>query len=216
MKKILYNLATLVSQDLVWDYERWKFYKRLIPKFRTWQKNGYPVPPPHLVKQLAISEYCRQSKVTTLIETGTFLGYMMEAQKDNFQKLISIELDEKLYQRAKRRFAKYPQIEILKGDSGKLMPEVVARLKEPALFWLDGHYSAEFTAKGDLETPIIQELESIFKSPIDHVILIDDARDFKGENDYPTLESLKKYVLGKKPNYNFSVKDDIIRIHLGQ
>jgi hypothetical protein len=213
MKKALYNIATIISQDLIWDYERWKFYNRLIPKFRAWQKNGYPVPPPHLVKQLAIAEYGREFKVSTLVETGTFLGYMMEAQKDNFKKLISIELDDKLHQRAKKRFAKFPQIELLKGDSGKLMPEVVSKLREPALFWLDGHYSADFTAKGDLETPIIQELESIFKSAVDHVILIDDARDFKGEHDYPTLDELRAYIKKKKPEYKFSVKDDIIRIH---
>jgi hypothetical protein len=45
------------------------------------------------------------------------------------------------------------------------------------------------------------------------VILIDDARCFTGENDYPTLDELKSFVAERKPNHKFSVEHDIIRIH---
>lgn len=80
-------------------------------------------------------------------------------------------------------------------------------------FWLDGHYSGFETAKGDLETPVSSELESILRSKINHIILIDDARLFTGKNDYPSVEELKNYVLSKKNYYSFEVENDIIRIY---
>jgi hypothetical protein len=55
----------------------------------------------------------------------------------------------------------------------------VRQLQEPALFWLDGHYSGVDTGKDELDTPVSAELEAILGSPVKgHVILIDDARCF--------------------------------------
>jgi hypothetical protein len=51
----------------------------------------------------------------------------------------------------------------VQGDSGKELPKIVTQLDTPAIFWLDGHYSAGITAKGDTECPIFEELEAIFE-----------------------------------------------------
>jgi hypothetical protein len=48
---------------------------------------------------------------------------------------------------------------------------------------------------------------------LNHVILIDDAREFVGTNGYPTIKELKKLVLTKRKDWSFIVKYDIIRIH---
>ena len=78
----------------------------------------------------------------------------------------------------------------------------------------DGHYSAGITAKGDLETPIMQELEAILSHSIkNHVILIDDAREFTGMNDYPTVSQLKEFVAKSRPDYQVDLENDILRIH---
>src|SRR5688572_14084116 len=71
-----------------------------------WKEQGKPVPPPHAVKQVMIENYQKQSGFKTLVETGTFLGEMVEAQRNNFEKIYSIELSEKLWQKASKRFAK--------------------------------------------------------------------------------------------------------------
>ena len=107
-------------------------------------------------------------------------------------------------------------VDIIQGDSGKVFPAILPQIEEPCLFWLDGHYSAGITAKGQLETPIIEELQAIFNHPekTNHVILIDDARCFTGENDYPELSELKELVAKNLPNHIWEVKDDIIRISL--
>lgn len=74
------------------------------------------------------------------------------------------------------------------------------------------YYSGGDTGKGELNTPIIKELEAIFANSKKHTILIDDARCFNGTNDYPKINTLKEYVLEKNSKLLFNVKDDIIHI----
>jgi hypothetical protein len=59
----------------------------------------------------------------------------------------------------------------------------------------------------------VQFLKNSIQSLItlNHVLLIDDARLFVDEDDYPTIEKLTKYVKNKNNNYQVEVKDDIIR-----
>jgi len=45
------------------------------------------------------------------------------------------------------------------------------------------------------------------------VILIDDARCFIGERGYPKIDELKEFVLSKYSDWEFEVKDDIIRLY---
>lgn len=175
-----------------------------------WYLIGRPLPPPHIVKQAAIRRYQKQFHLDTMIESGTFMGDMVFEQLPQFKKIISIELSKEFYDRAVQRFNEFQTVDILHGDSSELMPQIVPTLTAPALFWLDGHYSGGDTAKASLETPVIAELESIFESSHSHVVLIDDARLFTGEHDYPTIAKLQQYVDRKR--YTMIVKDDIIRL----
>ena len=181
---------------------------------RAWEKQGRPSPPPHIVKEELIRDYAKSFNTRILIETGTYLGDMVHAMKKSFSRIISFELDHDLAHQAQQRFANDHHVEIIQGDSGKLLGEYLVTINEPCLFWLDGHYSGGITAKGALETPIKNELAAILSHPIDgHVILIDDARCFTGENDYPTLDELQEFAGERKPNHKFSMEHDVIRIH---
>ncbi|MCS6824710.1 MAG: hypothetical protein NZ529_10475, partial [Cytophagaceae bacterium] len=128
-----------------------------------------------------------------LVETGTYKGDMIEAQLNNFDEIISIELSLELWEKAKNRFKYHSKVNLIQGDSGKELQNVCTNLKDRTLFWLDGHYCGGNSTKGDLECPIYNELKAIFKSPIKHVILIDDARYFIGKRDYPTIKELKNF-----------------------
>jgi hypothetical protein len=183
-------------------------------QFKRWQEAGKPVPAPHAVKRRIVGSYARSFGTDIFVETGTYLGDMVFAVKDLFRSIFSIELSIDLWKRARSRFWASPHIEICQGDSCEVLPRILSRISEPCLFWLDGHYSAGATAKGFLETPIVQELETIFGHAVkDHVILIDDARCFNGTHDYPTLERLRQLVATHRPEFVFSVANDIIRIH---
>ncbi len=185
-----------------------------VNELKAWERSGKPVPPPHLFKQKIIIEYAKKYSIHVLIETGTYLGEMVDATKNTFDRIISIELDRVLYENAKKKFSGLNSISIIQGDSGEMLPAILSELNEPTLFWLDGHYSGGVTARSELETPIVRELELLLNHHIaEHVVLIDDARLFIGQDDYPTIEELRNLVLSKRPGSVFEVENDIIRVH---
>jgi hypothetical protein len=201
-------IRPLIPKPVLLEYRRRQQKKEI----KSWQQQGCFVPPPHLVKQLTIRQYQQRYRYTTMVETGTYMGEMVEALKTEFKRIISIELARELYEKAKRRFIKDDNITIVHGDSGKVLPSILSNMSDPAIFWLDGHYSRGETAKGDKECPIFEELDSIFGSEnMNHVLLIDDARCFVGKNDYPSIGTLTDYIRGKNKNYRVEVKHDIIR-----
>ena len=179
---------------------------------RQWEKDGYPSPPPHIIKQNTIQDYQQFYRCETLIETGTFKGAMVEAHKRRFKKVISVELSPELHNLAVKRFRKDKNVLIIQGDSGKVLPEILKNIEGPIIFWLDGHYSAGITAKGDKDCPIFEEVDAILNSAeSNHILLIDDARCFNGEGDYPTIDELTQYIRNKNDKYKVEVKNDIIR-----
>jgi hypothetical protein len=177
-------------------------------EFMLWRLKGSPQPKvPHRVKQRVIQEYAREFNLPVLVETGTNFAHMIYVQKDRFREIYSIELDEWKVRSARKKFAAFPRIHVLQGDSGEVLPKLLADLKEPCLFWLDGHY-------WDISTPVKKELEALYKHSIqDHVLLIDDARWFDGRTDYPTIEQMRQQVEREYPGHILEVKDDVIRIH---
>ncbi len=211
VKKIIKNLLSPRY------YFLFRFYKnQYINKkdYKKWVVSGEPSHPPHLYKQKTIQQYRKKYNIEILIETGTYLGFMVYAQKNYFKHIFSIELSSPLYQDAVVMFKNYSHIKILHGDSGVVLHTIVPDLKRKALFWLDGHYSMGFTAKGEKECPIYEELDAIFKNDIGHVILIDDARCFNGTGDYPSLEELTRYIQSKNKSYKIETIKDVIRVIL--
>ncbi len=168
----------------------------------------------HKQKQSILNYYRRRFGMETLIETGTYEGDMVFAMRNRFEKIYSIELGNELATRAKQRFSTHQHIKILQGDSSVVLPKILTDINTRALFWLDGHYSGGITAKGSSHTPIISELDAILSRDVKgDVILIDDARCFNGEKDYPTLESIKKFINEKNNTLSIIIKSDIIRIY---
>lgn len=165
----------------------------------------------HTVKQAVVRGYAQQFGCRVLIETGTFRGHMIAAMLDSFEEIHSIELSEELFTKARQRFADNSHVHLHRGDSGEVLPKLLAKIKRPILFWLDAHASGSETATGKIDTPIVEELAEILRHPVkNHVILIDDAREFGVGKHYPTTSRLKKMMAAAYPI--FEVKDDIIRI----
>ena len=174
-------------------------------------------------KRAVIEKYRAQYSPVNFIESGTFWGDTIEFFKNQFQKLYSIELSADLAAKARARFAGETKIEIIQGDSGKILNELLPQLQGTSLFWLDGHYSSEFfvgdefikTAKGDKNTPIEEELLAVCKNTTGpQLVFIDDARLFTGREDYPTVQKIKELInLFHRP-YTLEVELDMIRIIL--
>ena len=202
-------LKTIIPDIVIRSLRQFVYNRRL----KIWKKKGCPVPPPHIVKQNTIKQLQKANNIEIFIETGTFRGEMVEAQKHFFKKVFSIELAEDFYLKAKQRFRKDKNVTILQGDSGKILTELLPKISKRAIFWLDGHYSSGDTAKGEKECPIFEELNAIFNGKIEnHIIIIDDARLFIGKDDYPTIDELNSFIKQKNHTFKLEVKNDIICI----
>lgn len=193
-------------------YDAYLFVRTRI-RWIDWSRRGRPIPPPHFVKQRCVLTYRKRFGLDVLIETGTFRGEMVRAVRSAFKEIYSIELDDELYQDARHLFSVFPHIHVLRGDSAKVLGNLLGHIRRPCLFWLDAHYSGGGTALGKSETPIVDELSHILAHAVNnHVILIDDARLFDGQSNYPSLMALKQFVIEHRPNWSISVVDDVIRI----
>ena len=202
---------------LVAAWRRFSFHPRIRPLtarriFLQWRLAGRPIPPPPLVKQKIVQDHLRRFHLRTFVETGTFAGEMTNAIRGHAARIVSIELDPAWHARAVQRFRAYPEIELLEGDSGTRLPEVLATLHEPALFWLDAHYSGAVTARGILDSPIVAELDAIRAHHVrGHVVLIDDLRDFNGTGGYPRAADLVTWLTEHDPGARVEIRDDILR-----
>lgn len=181
---------------------------------RQWEERGRPLPPPHPLKQTTVKAYARAFSLSTLVETGTYLGEMIKATRGTFRHIISIELDPHLYDRAQQWLAEPGHVTIVEGDSAVVLPRILREIARPCLFWLDAHHSGVLTARGSIESPVLPELQAILSHPVaGHVVLIDDAHEFVGQGGYPTIPELRALVGERRPGWVCQVEDDIIRLH---
>ena len=164
-------------------------------------------------KRRHLLELSKDFKGGIFVETGTFLGQTTEYLTTHFRQIYTIELSEALYQQAKKRLGKYQCIEQIHGDSATALADILNKIDEPSVFYLDGHYSGGITAKTNKVTPIFEELSYIFNHPIkDHLIIVDDARCFTGLDGYPTIVELHSFVreIVGQNHYKMLVENDRI------
>ena len=164
-----------------------------------------------------ILELAKKYKIKNFIETGTYLGDTTNALVDHFDKIYTFEITKELADLAKKRFENKSNVEVIHGDSGAELQNILPKINGEVIFWLDGHYSEGFVhaKKYSLDTPIVKEIETIFTSNIkdlNNIILIDDAFEFDGTRDYPTIEELKNIINKYTNRYDVFVKYDIIYI----
>jgi hypothetical protein len=182
------------------------------PDYWYWLLRGKPARSPHLVKQRTVLEYSRKYHLRTVIESGTYYGEMVAAMRPHFDRIISIEQNAALAARAQMKFARYPHITILEGDSQKVLPNAISRISEPALFWLDAGYYGWAGAQGD-QRRLGVELDAILRHPAKgHVILMDDASGLNGLNGAPTIYDVRAQIESEFPGRKTEVALDILRI----
>ncbi|BDC34783.1 hypothetical protein Noda2021_07410 [Candidatus Dependentiae bacterium Noda2021] len=159
--------------------------------------------------------------LTTFVETGTYNGDTTACAAPIFKQVHTIELSSHFHARACERFAQQTNVAVHLGDSQYVLPQLLPELADhKMLFWLDGHYSAGTTAKGETNTPILQELDAIHAAGItDAVIMIDDIRFFQVPaqdashtpvGDYPNLITTIDHLKKINPNYVVVLLGDIL------
>ncbi len=165
-------------------------------------------------KREYVANWARRTGCQIFVETGTYLGKTAIHMSSVCRTCHTIELSEKLHGAVKETLRPYGNISLHHGDSGAILPAILADIDEPVLFWLDAHYSGGKTGGAKRTTPILPELEAIFGHAIKtHVILIDDARAFLGLKGYPTIRAVERLVRKAGDGYKMIIDNDIIVIY---
>ena len=137
------------------------------------------------------------------IETGTYLGdSLAHAATFSFNKLISIEIDPVLVEKARERFKNDPRIEIVQGSSSEVLEDILSRIQENVIIWLDAHFPTTPAAQHnysvekekDIRIPLEKEINVLQKriGIFNDVILIDDLRCY--EDDLPGVVSFNDHM----------------------
>lgn len=181
-------------------------------ELRKWADRDYAAPsPPHVKRKVLLRN---GMPCETWVETGTYLGSTTQVLSLKAKFVYSIEPEPELFSNAKERFSKHSNVEIIFGTSEACIEGVLEKISGDVSFWLDGHYSAGITYKGDLDTPIALELATIEKA-IGRlgkvVIMIDDVRCFGSKDpehaEYPPLEFLVEWA--NKNQFSWHIEHDI-------
>ena len=164
------------------------------------------------------------------IETGTCYGDTVDvAKRLGFNKIISIEVSKKLYKQACSRFLVSCNIQIINGDSSKILWFVIKNIREKITFVLDAHYldwgadirRDPLAREKYVEYPLLKELEIISRHiRKDHTIIIDDVRLFSSHFN-TNIEEVREILLRINPKYkiefakgvvedNKVIKDDVM------
>ena len=149
------------------------------------------------------------------IETGTYRGGSVElALQCNFTKIYTIDIStqHKLY--CENKFKNEiinNQIDFLFGDTVDVLPNVIDKLIEPSLFWLDSHFDGHSDTCGKFKCPILQELDIIKSSKIkNHTIMVDDIRLFNSQSEWAVgilVDDIIEKIKEINPNYTFFYED---------
>lgn len=111
------------------------------------------------------------------VETGSYRGdAIQQALEAGYEKIISIDIDQKNIDFCKRRFDPLGVIQLICGDSAECLWDAIRGINEPITFWLDSHFQLlEGEDPGDNPFPLLKELQQIARHPVkNHTILIDD------------------------------------------
>jgi hypothetical protein len=185
---------------------------RQVAALVTWPMNGFPAPAPQRVKMAVLARYGLMTG--TWVETGTFLGHTTAFLAKRAQQVFTIEPAPALAERARRRFARHANIDVIEALSEDVFPSLLSTLTGDVSFWLDGHSSGGFTHSGPQVTPIREELACIEANVHRYrqvCIAIDDVRGFPTGVDQDTAYPRKSEVIAfaDRLNLRWSIEHDI-------
>ena len=102
------------------------------------------------------------------IETGTYHGETSIWASKHFENVITLEASEEIYD--KLDLKEFTNIKSLLGNSSDILWDII---QESSIFYLDAHNSGGATFDS---YPLLDELDLINNSKLNHVIIVDDAR----------------------------------------
>lgn len=157
---------------------------------RSFDAGRVEVPSEHAKRRHLLGLF-RERGNRTFLESGTYLGDTTAFFVPHADRVVTVEIDARYYQRAQARFAAEPKVEVVAGDALVEIPRIVGELRTPPLIWLDGHYSGGATGLGAEVEPALAIIERLGTlAPAGTTIVVDDLRLFGRLPDFPGLDDL--------------------------
>ncbi len=157
-----------------------------------------------------------------LVETGTHNGDTVSLFKQNFEKIVSIELSEVLYSNALNRFAQDSHVELIQGNSVDELKNLQSEIRDKeVLYWLDAHWCVAAATSGELsQCPLLGELAAIGKLNMESVVLIDDARLFLAPplapheiSQWPSMREIVLALQALSTHHDLIVINDVLAFY---
>lgn len=193
--------------------ERVSEWRQLLRAGKRWRTEGYFAPVPYFIRRAQLLQVGKRIGAEVAVETGTFRGDTTVFLARHFRETHTIEVVPALAGLARERFWNQPSITVWDGDSSDVLRSLLPQLKGAVLFYLDGHDSGGVTGKGEKACPVREELEIIYGSGENRLsVVIDDARLFGTDPDYPTLGEVRLWMERLRPVATVRVEHDAIVI----
>lgn len=104
--------------------------------------------------------------VTTSIELGSCVGGTTRWLAENFEKVITIEINEQFRNICLQRIAGLKNVQSILGDTVKWLPQVLKDCDDKTIIHVDSHWSDN--------NPLLKELEIIAESGLKPCLMIHD------------------------------------------
>lgn len=170
------------------------------------------------IKIFDIEQIKNKFNIDTFFETGTLYGDTIDFYKNLFSNLISVEIDEELANKAKKRFENDKHIDIFHGKSVDAINEYLPKIEGNILFWLDAHFPGADAKKAaydaeendSIRVPLETELELIvnLRQNKGDVIIIDDLWLYEDGNfEWNNFDGYMKSI-GSNARRDTVIKND--------
>lgn len=115
--------------------------------------------------KVELDKLIQQFNIDTIVETGTYKGWSTNVLAQTKKKIITIEVNEELYNHAKKFNSEHENVTFYLGSSQKVIDDVIeAQSSNKILFFLDAHWGEYW--------PLLDELKVIHKKNINSPIII--------------------------------------------
>lgn len=144
---------------------------------------------------------------SVFVETGSAQGDTTDWASRFFRRVITVEYQYDNYRAVVERFWDYDNVTMIHGDSKDWVKPIAYMLGDtPAVWYLDAHYvgSGEEAPSGN--TPIKYELKVIMSLRRFDVVVVDDARLFGVDPNYPSLETVDS--LCRAQQFSMELRED--------